>query len=97
MKTTLLLLALACCGDDQQVVTLLDAPPDACDVALADANVGCCALYPDQDAIRACAAPDLPEGSCGVLACAVPGACDEFLRINFCHALPDAGPPGDAP
>lgn len=90
------LLGLTSCGDNRQVVTLLDAPPDAgpdCAPPDPDAGATCCSLYPDEDAIRACAKTSLPPGSCGVLACPVPDACGEFLQVHVCNLMPDGGAP----
>lgn len=83
---TMIVFVIAC-GDNRQVAHLLDAPPDgeACDLD-ATANTGCCALYPDADAIRACAVDTFPVGSCGVLACMAPDC--TFLRVNVCNRAP---------
>lgn len=77
---------IAGCGDNRQVAHLLDAAPDAACVAEDASASSCCALAPDEDAIRACAVPTFPEGSCGVLACVRPDC--TFLRVNVCHRYP---------
>jgi hypothetical protein len=74
---------LVACGDNTwPPPTFLDAP--ACDQ---EPLGGCCLLYPDENAIRACAQPNFPVGSCGVVACQIPDSC-AFARINVCNRLP---------
>lgn len=72
------------CGDNVRgPVELLDAPPDTSSCAATDASPGCCALYPDEDAVRACAQDAFPIGACGVVACQNPDC--SFAKVNVCH------------
>lgn len=46
-----------------------------------DAAADCCALMPDEDAVRTCAVATVAPGVCGVAVCFVN---EEPVRINFC-------------
>lgn len=79
-----LVLALALIGCGDNTVT---EPDDA--VVPEDIYVSpCCALLPDQDAVRACNGP-LPPGTCGVIACPDPDG--GYIRINVCGPMLDGG------
>lgn len=83
------------CGDNRELATLLDASPDGAtpsDGPVDVMQVGCCTAYPDENAIRQCAADQLAPGSCGVFVCPRPpedGGGN--LKINVCGPMPDAG------
>jgi hypothetical protein len=88
LTLALVVFVVACgaCGDNLEIARILDASPDGCGPDPdADADLGCCAFYPDENAIRACGAMSLPIGACAVLAC--PVGCS-FARINVCHRFP---------
>ncbi len=86
MKWHCLLVAVTafCCGDNLPAPDAHLLEPRQ----LGDASTGCCALLPDQDAVRTCAGP-FPAGTCGVIACRNPDG--SFTRINFCGPQIDGG------
>lgn len=70
------------CGDNLRgPITLVDAMPDTISCGIPDA--GCCTLYPDEDAVRACAKDGFPIGACGVVACQKNDC--TFAKVNVCH------------
>jgi len=86
MRTILMLMALAGCGDNLAEPPELVGPDAAVDAecmpppdAAADS---CCRFAPDEDAMRACFGPTLPAGTCGVLACERTDC--TFLKVNAC-------------
>lgn len=65
----LLAVLLMGCADDlvvQRIPAADAAPIDAC---IREPSHGCCALLPDEDAVRACATAGVEPGLCGVIAC----------------------------
>lgn len=80
----LLLLALAACATEPQP---LDAALEG-DACTREPSGDCCALLPDEDAVRACAAAAATHGECGVAVCWQADC--TLLRFSFCGAV-DAG------
>jgi hypothetical protein len=75
-------LTLQACGDNavgSPDAAAIDSQPDAAAVD------PCCALLPDENALRACAMSGLPAGTCGVYVCH--DSDGGFLTFNVC------GPP----
>jgi hypothetical protein len=54
-----------------------------------DAGVDCCALYPDEVAVRACAEPMLPANACVTLVCHADDGSN--VRVAACGARVDGG------
>lgn len=77
MARILIALALGACGDnlgpeieivapDAAIDAPIDAPPDAC---TREPSGDCCALLPDESAVRACVIATANPGDCGVIVC----------------------------
>ena len=84
------------CGDNTKRLHFIegpdagvDAPADAC---VNDVDAGaddCCRFLPDFDAVRACALPQLPAGSCAELVCFQHDC--SHVEVTLCAAALDAG------
>ncbi len=80
------LLVLAACAAEPgpDVVILPDAAEVEIDACVREPSGDCCALLPDEDAVRSCVARGATNGECGVAVCWT-STC-ELIRISFCGA-----------
>jgi hypothetical protein len=76
------------CNGSQCVLS--GSEPDAAIDSKLDATAidPCCALLPDEDALRACALPSFPDNTCGVFICPNPDG--GFTKISVCGRQIDA-------